>query len=149
MSLFSVCKPLWRSTCVSVCLLALLAWNTYAQRASTALEGVVTDTSGAIVQGAKITLVSQETSFTRTAGTNESGTYSFPDLTPGTYNISAEAPGFKKAVVNGLRLYVGTPLIQNVQLQVGEVSEEVSVTAAAPLLRQTTAEIGTVIEGKV
>ena len=96
MSLFSVCKPLWRSTCVSVCLLALLAWNTYAQRASTALEGVVTDTSGAIVQGAKITLVSQETSFTRTAGTNESGTYSFPDLTPGTYNISAEAPGFKK-----------------------------------------------------
>src|SRR5436189_243539 len=38
LSLFSDCKPLWRSTCVSVCLLALLAWNTYAQRASTALE---------------------------------------------------------------------------------------------------------------
>src|SRR5437867_12757254 len=108
MSLFSVCKPLWRSTCVSVCLLALLAWNTYAQRASTALEGVVTDTSGAIVQGAKITLVSQEKSFTRTAGTNESGTYSFPDLTPGTYHISAEAPGFKSAEDNGLRLHVVT-----------------------------------------
>ena len=71
MSLFSVCKPFWRSTCVPVCL-AFLAWNTYAQRAGTALEGVVTDTSGAIVQGAKITLVSQETSFTRTAGTNDS-----------------------------------------------------------------------------
>src|SRR5207249_11387632 len=128
-SLFSVCKPFWRSTCVPVCLAVFLARNTYAQRAGTALEGVVTDTSGAIVQGAKITLVSQETSFTRTAGTNDSGTYSFPDLTPGTYDISAEAPGFKKAVVNGLRLYVGIPLIQNLQLQVGEVSEEVSVTA--------------------
>src|SRR6266496_4673105 len=125
MSLFSVCKPLWRSTCVSVCLLALLAWNTYAQRASTGLSGVVTDPTGAVVPNASVTLTSVDTTFTRTARTNEAGAYSFPDLTPGVYDVAAEASAFKKAVVKGITLHVGVPLVQNFGLELGPVSEEV------------------------
>ncbi len=120
-----------------------------AQRASTGLSGTVTDTSGAIVQKATVTLASEETGFQRTTASNDVGIYSFPDLTPGAYTVNAEAQGFKKAVVKKLVLYVGVPQVQNFALEVGAVTEQVSVVAAAPLLRQNNAEIGTVIEGKV
>lgn len=134
-----------RACCV---LVFVSAWICRAQRASTALEGMVTDTSGAVVQGATVVLVSRDTAFTRTTVSNEAGSYSFPDLPPGLYEVSAEARGFKKTVARDIRLHVGLPVQQNLHLEVGAVTEQVSVTAAAPLLRQTTGEIGTVIEGK-
>ncbi len=127
----------------------ILTPSALAQRASTGLSGTVSDTSGAVVQKASVTLTSQETGFHRTTTSNDAGIYSFPDLTPGVYDASAEAQGFKTALVKGLVLYVGVPLVQNFALEVGAVSEQVSVVATAPLLRQNNAEIGSVIEGKV
>jgi hypothetical protein len=119
-----------------------------AQLASSGLNGVVTDASGAVVPKVTVVLTSESEGYSRTAVTNEAGTYTFTDLTPGLYDISLEASGFRKVVVNGIRLFVGNIAVQNVQLQLGSVTQEVSVTAVAPLLRQTTAEVGTVIEGK-
>jgi hypothetical protein len=141
-------QPAGRFFAAMVLLLVIFSGTSEAQRASTAIEGMVTDSSGAIIQGATVTLVSKETSFTRTTVSNEAGSYSIPDLPPGLYDITAEARGFKKALAKDVRLYVGLPVQQNLRLEVGEVTEQVSVTAAAPLLRQTTAELGTVIEGK-
>ena len=120
----------------------------YGQIGRTALSGIVSDSTGAVVPNASVTLVSEQLGFRRAATTNVAGSYSFPDLSPGVYNISAEADGFKTTVVPGVRLYVGISGVQDLMLHLGSVSEQVSVSAAAPLLRQDTAEIGTVIEGK-
>ncbi len=97
---------------------------------------------------ANVKLTSEDTSFTRSTTSNASGSYSFPDITPGTYPVIVETPGFKKAVASGLRLFVGPPITQDNVLTVGEVNEQSSVTAAAPLLHTSSSEIGTVIQGK-
>jgi carboxypeptidase family protein len=132
------------------CLLltAMLPPVALAQLGSSGLNGVVTDASGAVVPRVTVTLISESEKFTRTALTNEAGAYAFTDLIPGTYQISAEASGFKKTIVNEVRLFVGHVVVQDLKLEVGTVTQEVSVTAAAPLLRQNTAEIGTIIEAK-
>ncbi len=138
----------------SVCFFAILiCWITVvpfgqSQIGTTAVNGVVTDATGAAVANATITLVSEEQGYSRKAVTNTAGAYEFPDLHPGTYKITADAAGFKTQVVNGLVLYVGLPVAQNFTFQVGATTEEINVTAAAPLLRQDSGEVGTVIEGK-
>src|SRR5690242_17690120 len=131
----------------SLLLIAMLPLVAMAQRASSGLSGVVTDSSGGVVPKVTVTLTSESERYVRTAVTNEAGAYAFTDLSPGTYDISAQASGFKKAVVNGIELYVGHVVVQNLELEVGAVTQQVSVSAAPPLLRQTTAEIGTVIGG--
>ena len=131
-----------------VCLLLWPIARTAAQRASTSLEGTATDASGSVVAQATVRLTSVETGYARTAATNEAGTYAFPDLTPGKYSITAEAKGFKTTVIENLTLYVGPPVVQDIKFELGTVSEQVSVTATSPLLRQSTAEIGTVISDK-
>ncbi len=119
------------------------------QLGSSALNGSVTDSSGAVVPSATVTLTDPATKFTRTNPTNESGLYTFSNLTPGLYDLSVEARGFKKTVVKGVQLFVGQAVVENLQLEVGPVTQEVSVTAAAPLLKVNTAETGTVIEPKM
>ena len=136
------------SLCLGVCLQVALMPPVAAQRASAALEGVVSDSTGGVVSIAIVKLTSEETSFTRSTTSNSSGSYSIPDVSPGIYTVSVEAPGFKKAVAEGLRLFVGPPIVQDFNLVVGQVNEQISVTATAPLLHTTTSEIGTVIEGK-
>ena len=71
------------------------------------------------------------------------------DLPPGTYDVSAERPGFKKAILNDVRLFVGQTATVDIQLEVGQVTESVSVTAAAPLIQESSSQVGTVIEGKL
>ena len=130
-----------------LCLAALVQYG-FGQIGTTAVSGVVTDPSGAAIAKATVTLVSEEQGYSRNAVTNSAGAYEFPDLHPGSYKITADAAGFKTQVVNGLVLYVGLPVVQNFTFQVGATSEEVTVTASAPLLRQDSGEVGTVIEGK-
>ena len=138
----------WMRCCLTLCVVAALPVSLLAQRASAALEGTVLDSAGAVVVKATITVTSAETAFMRSTETNQAGSYSFPDLTPGTYAVSVEAPGFKKEVASNLRLFVGPPVTQDFTLVVGAVSDQISVTAATPLLRVTSSEIGTVVEGK-
>ena len=129
------------------CWTALVQYSS-GQIGTTAVSGVVTDPSGAAIVNATVTLVSEEQGYSRNTVTNSAGAYEFPDLHPGSYRITADAAGFKTQVVEGLVLYVGLPVVQNFTFQVGATSEEVTVTAAAPLLRQDSGEVGTVIEGK-
>lgn len=141
---------LYRAKCLFAmlfCLTALMQYS-YGQIGTTAVSGVVTDPSGAAIANATVTLLSEDQGYSRKAVTNSAGAYEFPDLHPGPYKITADAAGFKTQVVNGLVLYVGLPIVQNFTFQVGATSEEVTVTATAPLLRQDSGEVGTVIEGK-
>ena len=120
----------------------------YGQIGTTAISGVATDTSGAVIPNATITIDSVEQGYSRKAVTNSAGLYEFADVHSGTYKITADAAGFTSQVIENLVLYVGLPVAQNFTLKVGSASEQVSVTASASLVREDDGEVGTVIEGK-
>lgn len=108
--------------------------------------GTVTDPSGAAVAGATVTItdIGRGTSVTRQ--TDESGSFIAPFLNPGTYRVSVEQPGFKKAEQPSVSVAVDQRARVDVALQVGNVTETVEVTAAAPLVQSSSAETGQVIE---
>ena len=119
----------------------LLAQNTTAQ-----LTGRVTDSSGAIITGARITVKGVLTGVLRESASNEAGNYTAPLLEPGTYDVVVEKQGFATFTQNGITLHVDQVARIDFQLRVGAVHETVSVTADAPLLQEAEAALGTVIE---
>lgn len=127
-------------------LLVLSSPKAFAQLAATAsLNGVVKDTSGAFVQGAKATLTNMATGETRTATSDASGVYSFVLLPPNSYKLQVTAPGYKTFVLKAITLYIGQNVTENVALSPGEVLQTVTVDSAPPLLRTTSTNVGTVI----
>ncbi|MBS1827284.1 MAG: TonB-dependent receptor [Acidobacteria bacterium] len=119
-----------------------------AQTAGTAtLVGTISDSTGAIVVAAKVTVVNQNTSFVSEAVTNNEGAYYVPYLAPGTYRLTAEAAGFKKHQREGIVLRTGEMPRLDIALEVGAVTESVQVTGAPPLLDTETATSGQVLDG--
>jgi hypothetical protein len=131
--------------CACFCLLA--AQVCLSQVAVSVLNGTVTDPSGASIPNAKITITSEAKGFRRNAQSSSNGAYTVPDLAPGVYSISVDAPGFKKAYLPEITLYVGQTSTQNFHLEVGTETQEVTVNAEVPLLNTTNGELGTVITG--
>jgi hypothetical protein len=110
------------------------------------LSGTVSDVSGALIPGVEVTAKNTATGVTSTTITNESGTYRFPSLQPGTYDATATLTGFQ---TQAFRLSLGTSqnIRQNFTLQVGTVAQAVEVTVAPDqLLTSSTASIGTVLQ---
>src|SRR5260370_28166170 len=118
-----------------------------AQIDTATITGRVTDSTGAVVAGAQITVTSAETQFKSAAQTNSEGLYRIQSLLPGTYQVSCESPGFKKAVESGISLHVGDVLPVDLVLQVGATTESVEVNAQATLLESETSTVGTLTEG--
>jgi len=117
-----------------------------AQTAATgALQGTVTDASGAVIPNATVTLTSTATGQERVATTGGDGTYRFPLLPPGTYNLKFAAPGFKGAEANGINVNVTESPVFNQKLEVGGAAEQVTVQANAEALQTTTSAMGTVV----
>src|ERR1043166_8870431 len=112
---------------------------------SATLLGTLTDSSGAVVAGAKVTVVNTGTSFTSSSVTNAEGYYFVPYLSPGTYHLTIEAPGFKRYVRDGILLRTNESPRIDVALEVGAVTEAVEVTGAAPLLETETSASGGVL----
>jgi hypothetical protein len=110
--------------------------------------GRVADQSGAVVPNTKITLVNAGTNDARAVTVSETGDFTFPQLPPGQYNLTAEHEGFRKDIHNGIILEVGQQARVDVSLQVGAVSEQVEVTASAPLVSTETAALGNVVDNK-
>jgi hypothetical protein len=98
------------------------------------ITGTVTDAGGAAVAGAKVMARNEATSDTRQATTNAEGLYIFSQLPPGNYEVSAENPGFKKAVSTNAALRVNQVLELNISLQVGDVSQSIEVSTGVTLL---------------
>jgi YbbR domain-containing protein len=132
--------------CVALAFMVLLAGLVYSQAVNGSLVGTVTDASGASAPNTKVTLTETNTGIVRTTDTNESGNYSFADLPPGTYSVTAELSGFKKATRAGVDVLVNTTPRVDLQLQPGSSSETVNVTAEAPMLKTERADTGRVIE---
>ncbi|MBV8819904.1 MAG: carboxypeptidase regulatory-like domain-containing protein [Acidobacteriaceae bacterium] len=119
----------------------------FSQVNTSTIAGVVTDPSGAGVSGAKVSALLAATRQERETVTNSLGEYVLPQLAPGEYRISISSPGFQ-TVVETITLNIAERVTANVTLKLGQVSDEVNVTATAPLLEQETASLGQVISRK-
>lgn len=112
------------------------------------ITGLVTDSSGAVMSGATITLTNVSTNGVRQAVSTGAGLYSFPSVPPGHYSLKTEAAGFKTAVSESFEIQVQQTVRLDVVLQVGQTSEKVEVAANVALLQAETATLGTVIENE-
>lgn len=112
------------------------------------ISGQVTDPGGAAFAAATVTVTNQDTGLIRTTQTNESGFYFVPDLPVGRYRITCEAVGFKKQIVENNPLATNVSITVNVKMQVGNVSEAISVQADALVLETTTGELGYTVTGE-
>lgn len=127
---------------------ALLAGGLKGQTAGTAtLVGTVTDSTGAVHVGAKVSAVNVATSFVTETLTTPEGSYYAPYLAPGNYRLTVEAAGFKRYVREGIVLRTGETPRVDVMLEVGAVSEVINVAANSPLLETETAAAGQVLDG--
>jgi Carboxypeptidase regulatory-like domain len=128
-----------------VCL-ALLAPRTISGQASAGITGTITDTSGAVIANAKVTITNEGTSVSNHAVSSSVGTYSVKGLNPGKYRITVETPGFKLSVQEGVNVEVSTTATIDVQVATGAATETVSVTAQQIALNTTAPELGSTIE---
>ncbi len=112
------------------------------------ISGTVVDPSGAVIAGATVEVTNQNTQVTKKTVTNTPGYYQVQDLIPGTYSISVEMTGFKKAVRSNIPIQVAQSAQVNFTLQLGQVSQSIQVSGAPPLLQTRTAEIGQVVNSQ-
>jgi len=138
-----------RRVCVlAAVVLALCAGGAWAQDFRGAVTGRVNDTSGGRLPGVTITVTNTATNVASTATTNAEGDFTIPFLNPGTYRLTAELSGFKKAVREGLDVRIGDRLAVDLTMEVGGMEETVSVSAESPLLETTSGSTGQVIDEK-
>jgi outer membrane receptor protein involved in Fe transport len=136
---------------VTACLLLLsacLASNALAQVNNASVTGLVTDSTGAVVTGASVTLKNKATNVETTATTDSSGYYTFASAPVGEYTVTVERQGFKRVVLNDVKLEVGQKARVDATLEVGAVTETVTVTSATLLTTQE-ATTGGVIENRM
>ena len=119
-----------------------------AQRTTASLRGVVTDPSGAVVQGAEVSVTNEETGLSRSSKTNAAGSYTFGDLPVGRYVLLVEREGFKSYVASGLTLNVADSAAVDVGLEVGEISEQVTVDAASLQIESVGGEVANLVTGE-
>jgi len=123
--------------------LALCPKSLTAQQVFGSIYGTVTDPTGAGVPNTKVTITDQEKGTVFDVTTNESGNYTKDRLIPGVYTVEVESTGFRKAVSKDVRVSVDQGSRLDIALQVGNVSEQIEVTAAAPLLQSDRADVAT------
>ena len=140
------CKPF--VTLLLVLLVAgLMAPTAHAQR-SQAIQGLVTDATGAVIPGATVKITNVGTGVERTATTNATGNYSFLLVEVGNYIVSCQLEGFKVQTATDIRVDTGAQVRRDFTLEVGDVTETVEVSAGAVTLNTENATVGTVIENK-
>lgn len=119
-----------------------------AQSSSARLTGTITDPTGASVASVRVVASNLASGVVTDATTNTAGIYVFSFLAPGRYDVAAEANGFKRYARTGLVLETGQVLTLDVRLEVGNISESVTVTGQSELLQSETSAVNTLIENK-
>jgi hypothetical protein len=134
--------------CLLCCIALLLPSSAHSQAANAgSIAGLVSDSSGAAVAGATVTVTDRGTGTPRTAVSNDAGRYFFPNLTPGVYQLEASRTGFRLVKVPDLQVTVGSPLTVDLKLEVGSISETVEVTTTGTELQTTNSTLGTTLSG--
>ncbi len=107
--------------------------------------GTITDVSGAIVPGVNIVLEDESRGTTETVVSGESGVFTFSHLNSGTYRVTVEHPGFKKAIFPGIKVEVGEKRRLDIKLEVGDISSQIEVTGAAALVSTDSASVSALV----
>ena len=128
-----------------VCL-STLVW---AQSERGNIAGLITDPTGAVVAAAELNVVNRDTNATARAVSNASGEFNVPNLLPGTYRIEITAPGFKRYIQQNVVVAAATTVRTDIQLSLGQVSEQVEVSAAAAVIQTENAKVSTQVQNKL
>jgi hypothetical protein len=135
--------------CLSVVLLVFVLSSSVAWAQATAqISGAVRDQSGAVLPGVEITVTQTDTGITRSAITNETGSYALPNLPLGSHRLEAGLAGFRTYVQTGIVLQVNSSPVINPVLEVGQVTEQIEVQANAAMVETRASGVGQVIENE-
>ncbi len=126
----------------------LVASNGWAQSDNTQISGYVKDSSGAVVPGVKVVVKSEGREFERSGVSSDVGYYTVTNLPPGFYTVSAELAGFKRFQSTHKKLDANIAATEDIVLQVGELSQTVSVEAAASAIQTDASVVGKLVDGK-
>jgi hypothetical protein len=124
---------------------ALIATPLSAQKITGTISGVVSDPTGAVVPQATVRIANVDTGLIRTVTTNEMGEYVAPDLPNGNYHVTVTQANFKEAVINNVEVHVASTALVNVQLQMGNATEQVTVEANVIQVQIDSAQLGEVV----
>jgi hypothetical protein len=138
----------WARACLWLWIGMATAATVGAQIGAGALAGVVVDEAGAAVPGANVTVAAVGTNLSRTALTTAGGGYNVPGLAPGVYRVRIELSGFRPLIREGIRLTTGETVRLDLRLVLGGLTEAITVTADAPLLRSESSGLGQVIDNR-
>jgi hypothetical protein len=119
-----------------------------AQSVHGTLAGVVTDSTGAVIAGANVSIVNNGTASTYKGTTTSVGAYRFDDIALGTYTVTVNAPGFQTSVSTGVLVQIGSVAAVNISLQPGAVSQQVTVSSEGQTLETESSDIGGVVDSK-
>jgi hypothetical protein len=111
------------------------------------VTGTVKDSAGAVVVGARCTLVNQGTGVIQDAVTTSAGAYTFPLVKIGTYTLKVNAKGFGQFQIDDIAVHLGSTVTEDVPLKVGAASASITVTSTAPLLQAQDASLGMTVDG--
>ena len=127
---------------ISVALLVVgIGTALWGQGASGGILGTIRDQSGGVVPGANVVITNQGTGRARNIATDVRGSYRAPGLEAGTYDVQATLSGFRSVVKRGVELNVGSEVVVDIAMEVGEVTESISVEAEVPLVQTTSAQL--------
>jgi len=136
-------KSLLVTALVAVCLLTLAPANGLAQVLYGSIVGTVTDSSGLAVPGATVKVTQTETNQVRDTTTSETGTYSFPNVAPGTYQVNVTLSGFQPFDLREVRVQLNTAVRVDAKLTVGAIQESVTVSGSSAVLQTESAAVQT------
>src|SRR4029450_13104316 len=144
------CVPLLGRVAAAVLVCVALAASprgSEAQAVTGTILGTVVDSTGAVVEGAKVRITNRGAGLSRTVTTDKVGEYTAPSLPTGNYVVTAEMTGFKIAALSGMELGVDQRVRIDVTLELGAMTESVTIQAQTPLLQARSSGLGTTAGG--
>ncbi|MGI8784082.1 MAG: carboxypeptidase regulatory-like domain-containing protein [Acidobacteriota bacterium] len=137
-----------RFLALGILVLALGVFAAAQVSSTSSINGTVKDNTGAVVPGAEITVTNTQTTVAYKGLTDDNGNFNIPALPIGIYKLEAAVPGFKTAVVEKITLESAIPATANMTLQVGEITEQVTVSAGSEVVQTTSTNVATTISGR-
>src|SRR5579883_66944 len=133
-------------TTIAITFLSLT--SLYAQVDTGTIVGMVSDSTGAVIVGAKVTLINKGTNSELSTTSGQGGNYTFSPVRIGTYKLEVTANGFQGATQQDLIVEVGADVVVNFKLSTGSATDVVNVTAAPPALQTESSSVGQVVDGR-
>ena len=131
------CAKATATIAVAVLLGVLAAPTAFGQLIQGGIDGLVTDTTDAAIVGAEVTITNEATGLVRTSSTGASGNYSFPTVNTGSYSVSVQSDGFQAYLTTGVVVSQNNVTRVNARLEIGQITETVTVEASAATLQTT------------